>query len=248
MKSTQIPALADIKVQKIATPERFLTTTRFPVVYQPITKCGCTFVKSVLYEWEYGETPVREQQLNEVPKTEGWTREQITASPFKLVVIRDPVARFFSLYFDKILAVGQEDPHPIHDLFCNKLKIVDPYVGADVDGHRVNCLRAMRWIRGNLNLKTARKPNWHWRPQVTRLKRLRDYDFDVVPLEDLSDRLPGLWGGAVTGDAAKVMARRPANQSRKPVSAQDIEDEELRALILRVYDIDKAIYDQVTAG
>lgn len=252
MLTTNIQALADFADEE-AHPNIgsiLATTRRYPLYYRQLTKCGCTFVLNVLHHLDTGE-------VNEDPDIVHGKGSPIVSagrvdnvtirnSPYSFIVTRHPVARFFSLYFDKIVGVKHGRRHHIGKLFVEG-GIVDPDAGDAVARHRDNVHRAMDWIGRNLAGETGEPVNWHWKPQVYRLGQVYPFEFHVLTLEGLNDQLPALLSPLVPDIAGAMTRVSPRNRSRRPVDWREVVDPELEEKIAATYPQDLAVHREVSA-
>lgn len=215
--------------------KKLTTTQAHPILYRQITKCGCTFVHSVLQHLDGVPTD---------PKTrlgaDGYTNADVMATPARFVVIRNPIARFTSLYFDK--AMGKD--HAIkHRLIRNK--IIDPKA-TDLETHQENCFRLLHYIKQTLDGAPDRRPDWHWRPQLVRLSQVAPFDFHVITLEGLSWQLPAIAARTVP-DITRALADMPLrNVSKKTVSTDQLMVPELQDIVQEIYPQDTEIHAHVS--
>ncbi|KAB7614317.1 sulfotransferase family protein [Amylibacter sp. SFDW26] len=253
MISTDIAALRAIS--KPTLDRRYgislMTTDEYPLYYRMITKCGCTTVINLIYYLHTGQQQQDPNAIHKnedlVPKAEYVTNTQIRNSPYSFIVIRNPIKRFMSLYYDKLLSPTQRGkPNRIGKYFIEN-GLVDPNAGQDVDKHRENCINSIKWINKNLAGQTDQKKNFHWRPQTMRLKQVYSLNFNVLMLEDLNYQLIKTLSPLIPHIAEAIEAISAKNVSPKPVPADAILDDTLRQLITDTYSDDTKIYNEVAA-
>jgi hypothetical protein len=91
---------------------RLFTSRRYPIHYLVIPKCGCTFIKNVLWHLEndasHGNALRIHDDDNYFQRADalGLTAEQIIMREHAFTVVRNPIDRFFSLYSDKVVGKG----------------------------------------------------------------------------------------------------------------------------------------------
>ena len=230
--------------------ERMLTTRSYPLYYFAITKCGSTYLKNLLYALDHGDghhdgDDVHRNDADFLRAGPDDTAK-INASPYAFTVLRDPVQRFMSLYFDKIYGDG---PNAFHDI---RLKLaadigLDMNRALDVSGHTENCLKFIQWLESNLNGETEYEVNPHWRRQSSRLQRVKTLDLTHLTLEGLDNQLEALLAPLVPdlrAVARKVVAR---NRTLRPVATSAVVTPELQARIHRVYASDLRNWEKARA-
>jgi hypothetical protein len=222
-----------------AGPSRiFLTTRRAPIFYLPITKCGCTWLKNLLYHIDHDREHPAGDRIHEDPgalvSAAGTDPALIRASRFAFVVLRAPEERLLSLYFDKIWGDG---PGTFASL---RLRLaaeagLDLARDLDVAGHGRNLARLIEWLGANLAGQTAVPVNPHWRRQSQRLRRAGDIAPERLSLDGLGWQLPMLLAPAVPTIARRMQAVTSRNAAPRPVPAAALLTPELCRAVRRVY-------------
>jgi hypothetical protein len=232
-------------------PTRVLFTThRYPVYYLAITKCGCTFLKNLFWQLDHGEPHPDADNIHRyedgIPRATDRSVEDIHASAHAFVVIRDPVDRFLSLYFDKIWGDGPQAFDALRlDLARSEGIALDR--GLDAAGHRRNAKLLIDWLERNLRGETARPPNPHWRPQSQRLWHARRLKLRQLTLDGLDWQLPRLLGDIIPDIQARMDAVKARNRTPRPVGRDDLADPALVEAVNRVYAADRRAYDRQSA-
>lgn len=206
----------------------FQQSKRYGFLYYQITKCGCTYTKALINRLD-GRSDTAE------PIKAVWSNGSKTA----FVIVRNPVDRFLSLYFDKVL----DNACHISKKFT-RLRLIDPNPVTITD-HQRNCAQVLGWINSTLNGGALDKPNFHWRPQIFRLHKIARLDVHMLTLDGLDWQLPRLLSDCcpkIEKYMAKVGHR---NVSYKPLSPTQILDQKLRRQISRIYAADERVYSEV---
>lgn len=245
------PQWLEIEPRKKEGPGKvFLTTDRFPIFYFQITKCGCTFIRNLLYYLDH------DAQHNSGTRIHAHSKDfvkgdvvpvwLIKKSPFHFTVIRDPIDRFLSLYFDKIANVENHFDTGMRERIRDGgalLSVQDD----DLEGHRENCLRSLNWLGKNLSGETKGTINPHWARQSNRLKQAAEFDPKYLTLDGLSWQLPVVLSPLIPDIAKKMDAVRARNKSRKLFRREEIITTEIENVIRDIYQQDAQNYERVSA-
>lgn len=250
MLTDGIAALADLPRPPARAVPRSVTTARnHPVFYQPLTKCGCTYLRNVMFYLDH-RAPIRDASGQLHPDYDGdlsaadVPAKEIAASDLAFVVVRDPVARFMSLYFDKFVSPEEVEPHREVYRYARQAG-TEVFPGRDIDANRANCHKVLDHIESTLTSWPYEAANWHWKPQVVRLRMIRELRFQVLTLEGLDWQLPTVLGDEIP-DLEKVLsAVRSRNSSPKLLAPAAVLDDALRARIGTIYRVDSDMYAQV---
>lgn len=218
--------------------ERFLTTAKYPLYYFAITKCGSTYLKNLLYALDHGGDHPEGDSVHsadeDLCRAGPDMAQAISASPYAFTVLRDPVERFLSLYFDKIYGTGPNNFSDIRQTLAEETGLdLSPELGTAE--HRDNALKLITWVERNLDGKTEEAINPHWRRQSSRLQRVKDIRVEYLTLEGLDAQLPYLLEPLIPEIRAVAAAVKTRNRIPRPVSSREILTDELVARIHRVY-------------
>ena len=228
-------------------PSMLLTTRSAPLYYLPITKCGCTFVKNLLYALDHGvEHPDGinvHQTESGLIHADGHDYRTVFDSPYGFTVLRDPPSRFMSFYFDKIWGEGAVN-FPRIRAQLEEDGVVDLDRDLGVEAHRANAYRLLDWVARNLQGETDIAVNYHWRAQTGRLRRARMFRLNHLTLDGLDWQLPLLLEPIVPDMAERMEAIRARNRSEKPISAGDVLDADLTKAIQTLYRADTILHDR----
>ncbi|MHA1127540.1 MAG: sulfotransferase family 2 domain-containing protein [Alphaproteobacteria bacterium] len=234
--------------------QRMLTLHRAEVYYFPMTKCGSTYLKNLFYYLDHKvEHPagkaIHSKTDEDLVRAKPGDDDVISQSPYAFAVLRDPVGRLVSLYFDKIyghgpnkLGTGPKNFGEVRRYLISEVGL-DLNHGLDADAHRQNLNLFIDWLDLNLSHKTDYEVNSHWRKQSTRLKRVKDLNLQHLTLEGISWQLPMLLGEVIPDISEAMAAVRADNRASKPFTTADIIDADLREKIEKLYSADKKNYE-----
>lgn len=232
-------------------PDRLFSTRKYPQLqYFSITKCGSTFVKNLLWRIDHGadhSDALRIHRSNsEFPKAGelGFTMEQIRTMDYSFVVLRDPVDRFLSLYFDKVVGPGAARFIPLRRVLIDNHGLIA--FPTDPDQHRKNCHILIRWLCRNLSAESELPQDMHWLPQSKRFRVIRSMNLKVLLLEDLVHGL-GMLLEPLIPEISVLMAGIERNTAPQPVSPQAIMNDALRSEITALYDRDADVVRLIRA-
>lgn len=225
----------------------FVTTTRYPLFYLQITKCGCTFLRNLIYYLDHdalhpdsGRIHAHNDDFVGAHRIPRW---YLKRSPYLFTVVRDPIDRFLSLYFDKI---GNLD-NP-HDTGMRKrvssAAELDLRADLDIEGHRENCLKTLAWFKINLAGQTPGKPNPHWQHQAVRLNHVKGLNPRLLTLDGLSWQLPILLAPIIPDIQSKMDAVTIRNKSKRLFSRAEFLTPEIKAAVHEIYSEDAATHKQ----
>jgi uncharacterized protein YqfB (UPF0267 family) len=249
----------DIKSLKVIPPHArphpigasMMTTDPYPLYYRPITKCGSTFCLNLLYYLQYGEVytnPINIRRAKPpIPIATSVSNETITNSPYSFIIVRDPIKRFISLYFDKLYGDAKKINADGISVYFIKNGLINPDAGTNIGKHRDNCIRSIQWIKRNLNGETDRQNNYHWKPQRFKLNQFRAFKVNILMLEDLHFQLIKTLKSLVPNIEDAIDAVSVQNVSMKPVRYEDIMNDELHQLIASTYPGDMRLYNEVSS-
>jgi hypothetical protein len=227
---------------------RLFTTRRVPLRYLVIPKCGCTFVKNLLWRLEHGHNhgiPIRvhddDGQFLRADAL-GLSAADIRAERHAFTVLRNPVDRFFSLYTDKVIGPGWQRYVPLRKVLTEGYGL-DPDANS-AEAHRANCEIMIDWLERNLADEVDLPKEAHWTPQSYRWRLMEKFDLKLLMLNDIEEQLTLLAGDLVPG-LAQTLAGLEPNRSRRPVPKGAVLVPELRKRINAVYAADRRLFNAV---
>jgi hypothetical protein len=227
------------------------TTQRHPLFYLQINKCGCTYLRNLLFHLDHGQMHPFSKRIHsyeaEFIKAGAIPNQVLVASHHVFCAVRDPVDRFLSLYFDKL-----SDPNSPRDVWMRKLFLKEAGLQQDdnlgLEAYRENCLKALDWTNLNLAGKTGANTNPHWQRQSVVLDRIRDTNPHLLNLDDLSRQLPQILRHLIPDIADQMGKITERNESRKPFKREEIVDDALASAIHAVYPQDTKLINDVRAN
>ena len=228
---------------------KFFTTRRYPIYYLAITKCGSTFLKNLFYALDHdqlhpdaGNIHDHSDDLLRAHDTPRW---MIRRSRYAFTVLRDPVDRFLSMYFDKLYGTGPQNFPELREEIAAECAM-DLSPGLNAADHAENCLKLIDWLGRNIANETDIPINPHWRPQMTRVNKLAHMKIGFFTLDGLDWQMPAHLGDVVPDLPAKMAMVRSRNVTRYPVDKSAVATDELRARVRAVYAEDAKKYDTVS--
>lgn len=227
--------------------QRLLTVANTEIYYLSIAKSGCTFVKNVLWQMNFGERhpePLRihrDQARMPTALGENVPLGRIMHSTQAFTVIRNPVDRLVSLYTDKMIGNGQEHFLPLRDIVAGDFSLNASPSTEDAHFHNIECLAL--WIRKNLAGETDLPPNPHWTPQAKRSGVMREFDLRILTMDNLNEQIPLLMERARPGSSASLLAHE-RNRSDGPAISPARAPDGLKDLILEIYGKDQEIFSR----
>lgn len=227
--------------------DRLFVVDGVPLRYLVIPKCGCTYVKNVLWHLKTGHPhpqPLRVHDDDGAFKRAsglGLCADDIAAEAHAFTVIRKPVDRFLSLYFDKIVGPGRQKFVPLAQTLIDRHGLIDqPRTTAD---HRQNLLITITWLHDNLANPGVLKNDAHWTPQVYRKNIMKACNLKLLMVDDLTAQLRFLLRDAIPEIDASLKVEQ--NRSTRQIPKSTVLTDEIRAGVNAVYAQDKTLYQRV---
>ncbi len=210
-------------------------------------KVGSTFLRNLIYMLDHGEA----FSTNEKEFPTGLLNRELTAvelaNEVSFFVVRDPVARFFSLYFDKV--VGKEDnrfPWIVAKLKEHRIFHEGPELS--LEQHRENCMSLLGFLGVRLRGKTKGSINAHWVKQITRAEKAIPFGLHPLMLENLEAQLVQIAENRIDGLEQAISRVQSRNRSPQIASVVDILTTEMHQKIASLYPEDIQLYDFVKTG
>jgi hypothetical protein len=213
--------------------------------YLSIPKCGCTYVKNVLWRLRCGEfhpNPVRVHDNESCfPRAIDLLSdpECLSREPLAFTVLRNPVDRFLSLYLDKIVGVGRRKFLPLADLLSGSRGLmIDP---SSLSDHHYNLELLIAWLGDNLSQANGFPRDPHWTPQSDRLGVIRQFDLKILVVDRLSLGLEALLAEYVP-DISHILLVAERNRSSRSAAKSELLNKTIRQKVNALYSIDRSLY------
>lgn len=229
---------------------KLITTRRYPIYYLGITKCGSTFLKNLFYALDHDAPHPDGETIHDYPldliravDTPLW---MIRRSPYAFTVLREPVDRFLSFYFDKIYGTGAQNFAEL------RLKLVED-IGLDLtprlsaEGHIANCMALLDWLERNLAQDTDEPINPHWRPQMTRIDTVERMKIGIFTLDGLDWQMPLHFAKIIPNLSQTMDMVKSRNPAQYPVDKALMKTDDLVARVRSIYPRDAEKYALTTA-
>jgi len=220
------------------------------VLYLVIPKCGCTFVKNVLWAIQndrYHSNPVRVHDDDKEflrASDLGIDIHSIAREPMAFTVIRNPIDRLLSLYFDKVVGKGKDNYIPLAHVLTEK-RGLHP-LPTTLSDHQYNIEILIDWLEENLSDEIDLPKDAHWTPQVYRSDIMRTFDLKMLTVDRLSHGLQILLGDEV-GNARTIIQQAEKNSSGNKIDKKIVLTPEIRRKINSLYVGDRTLYQLVKA-
>lgn len=218
------------------------------VFYLFIPKCGCTFVKNVLWAIQNGRyhpNPVRvhDDDKDFLRASDlGIDAHRISSEPMAFTVIRNPIDRLLSLYFDKVVGIGKESYVPLADVLTEKRGLdQSPTTLSD---HQRNIETLIDWLEENLSDEIDLPRDAHWTPQVYRSDVMQTFNLKMLTVDRLSYGLDALIGEKVH-NARSIINGAEKNSSNKKIDKRLLLTNNIRRKINNLYPGDRKLYQLV---
>jgi Sulfotransferase family len=225
---------------------RLFTCNAVPLRYLVIPKCGCTFVKNLIWRIDQGQPYHNPSRIHDVDSKFKRASDRdlriidVAVEEYAFVVLRNPVDRFLSLYFDKVIGDGRRN---FVDLggSLERGHGVNLNPTTDIE-HRKNCHILINWLDENINDGNDLPKDSHWTPQVYRRDVISKFRLKVLLLEKLDFHISML-ASDIIPDLGSLLLNLERYSTNSKAFKSRIVDLELRRRINSVYSKDRKIYE-----
>jgi len=210
-------------------------------------KAGSTFLRNLIWVLDH-DTPYSsdDKAFPHALHSQDLTHEEL-AETVSFFVIRDPIARFFSLYFDKVIG-KPENRFPFITDILSERRVFHDGEGLTPEQHRENCMSLLGFISARLRGLTKGPINPHWNKQIARVYPAIRFGLKPVLLEKLEPQLLQISAGRVEGLAESFTMVKSRNRSPRPIAVDELITPEIYQKICSLYPEDIQLYDLVKTG
>jgi len=217
---------------------RFFTTRRYPIFYLQITKCGCTYLKNLFYYLDadalHPAGRFIHDHTNDLIRAEDRDPQILHNARYVFTVLRNPVDRFFSLYFEKFYGNSPQKFGDLSEILTREIGLnLAPNIS--LAQHQKNTTALLEWIAANLREETPEPINPHWKPQHERLAKVADFGVWRLTLDGLDWQLPAFLKEAIPDLDAKLAAITVRNAAHKPVAQSELATPDILKRIAEIY-------------
>ena len=224
-----------------------------------IRKCGCTFLKNVFFYLNTGHVypnalGIHADEESTWISTFGPHETSPRDSTKCFVVVRDPVSRLVSFYWDKVYS---QSPFAMKTTRQRLARLArkrradfsdfDRSETLSLDGHIRNILATLDGIQEILSNPDKEHPDLHFALQCFAMQRSNAVEFTRLRLEDFRGSAPIALARVSPGFSDAVRLVPKAHESVKKFGNQDLLTDEVLERIREIYQDDIVMYQNVIA-
>ncbi len=242
LKDQQLPAPDDAPRLNVLTTH----TQNFNIV--TMQKAGCTYLRNLTYRLDHGRAHpepgaiAADGCLAHASKT-----EDALSSGVSVIVLRDPYARFFSLYFDKVWGESQQAFPWIAKQLSKNRRFRASRELSEAE-HHDNCCRFIGYLEKRFKERPVEDLNPHWQPQIVKAKRAARFGLIPVMLEDFDAQITQISEGRIKGLEEALAEGAHRNATEKPIAPEALLSPWIKERLQALYAEDIALVDRVRAG
>jgi Sulfotransferase family len=224
---------------------RLFSARIYPLRYLVIPKCGCTFVKNVIWRLDHGICHPNPKRIHDDDdkilraSDLGMGVDDVVAEGLAFTILRNPIDRFFSLYKDKIIGSGHYLFPPLRSVLADKYGL--DLKASNESDHRRNCHILIDWLENNIATGVDLKPDPHWTAQSVREKTIGELQLRILTLENVSNQMQYLLGSIIP-ELKAAMNSTETNRSNPTLSRRAILDRDVSKRVNQVYSKDRRWY------
>lgn len=224
-----------------------LTTYRHNLNVIAMPKAGISYLRNLTYALDHGRqhpTPegiVQDNCLRYATRTAAELKDGVN-----VIVLRDPVARFFSLYFDKVWN-DEAGAFPWITARLRRSRVFHEGPKLRLGAHRDNCRKLLGFLRKRFDEQPLNALNPHWRPQSVRVEEARKFGFVPIILEEFDTQFRQVADGRIRGLDAAMAAVTFRNASTKPKPVEELNGPWITERLHALYGEDIALYQRIKA-
>ena len=234
-----------------------LTSRHYPIYCKPIQKSGCTTIKNLFHRLDHGVWLDEPQSIHRRQREllrftgPGTSAAEIAAFGHGFAVVRKPLDRFLSFYFDK-LAARVERPPEMHWLARSLAERYgfDPAPDLGLEALRRNLFATLAFIEDNRRGATPEGRDPHWSSQSGVLDRVAGAGLAVIPLEHMADGIERVAGDVVPGIGDMIRSAPRFNETnwRREVDREALVTRPLLQRVRGLFREDYRIYRAAMAN
>ena len=221
-------------------------------------KCGCSLINNAVYKANTGKLFHDPSRIHFDKTAHNVTHQRDAADgadPARCFgVIRNPVNRFVSFYYDKMFSTSDLALPGLRrklERWASQARgetfTIDTSPDARIAVHRKNLLGLLDGVEALLDTGNPDHRNGHYDRQTDMMARAGAGDFPVAVLEDLQATFPAQIAQASPGFLKTLLSLPPINESRKPFPVKVVVSTTVRRRIQDVYKDDIAMYAAYTS-
>ena len=213
-----------------------------------LQKAGCTYLRNLTYQLDHGRPhPDPGQIASDGCLAHKSKSKSEIEQGVNVIVLRDPYARFFSLYFDKVWGEGDQAFPWIAKQIAKNRRFKKSRELSEAE-HHDNCCRLLGFLQQRFNERPIEELNPHWQPQIVKARRAGSFGFAPVLLEQFGPQIRQLSEGRIKGLDAALEATRFKNATEKPIVMDALISPWIKERLQALYGEDIALYERIKAG
>lgn len=224
--------------------QALFSTRNLPIRYISFLKCGSAQILNLLYLLDNDKALEQPHKIHSIKRNFlrvsdiGLSPSEVAQEEHAFAVMRHPTKRLTSLYFDKVL--GNRYLPVLRERLLENHQF-DLYAD-NQSAHLKNCFILADVLEYALAAGEMKPHHFHWLPQTTRIRLLKDCRLKILLLEDLNTHLDVLLRDIVPNIATQLTRLNAQNSSKKPLPANDLMHDELISRVRQVYPRDHFNY------
>ena len=210
-------------------------------------KAGCTYLRNLTYLLDHGRThPDPSMIASDSALAYRIKSPQELSRGVNVIVLRDPFARFFSLYFDKVWGEGEHAFPWIAKQIAKNRRFRKDRILSEAE-HHDNCCRLLGFLQQRFEEREPEDLNPHWRPQSVKANSVIGKGFTPLTLENFDTQILAVSKGRIKGLEDAISMRAFRNETAKPISSSDLMSPWIKERLQALYAEDIALVERCKA-